>query len=192
MANSKNSRGRSLRLAVGLGVAAAAVWSPFSVDFALASGVKGSQGEARLQVRSLAQKKPDEGKESAWSKWTQPPGSSKKPETSGNVVEWVQSIFAGGEASQRLALPEASKLLLAVVPAMGVATLGDSMGLVGVADVFDLMDATELIREGEAATASILQNDDLIQLQMNLQDGSARLITLFQQVSAKVTSAPLR
>lgn len=104
---------------------------------------------------------------------------------------WIASLFgtnlagaaatAGERANYRLALPEASRLLTAVGPTVDGATMSSSAGLAGAADVIDLMDAQELIREGQAATAALMLNDGLVQLQLALQDGNERIITLFKQ-----------
>lgn len=103
------------------------------------------------------------------------------------ALAWVSGLFRGAVSARRLAMPEATRLLMAIGPIMGMAgTATEAPGLAGVADVVDVLDAQEIIREGQAATAALLQNEDLIELQLALNDGSERVITLFKQEPLQV------
>lgn len=103
------------------------------------------------------------------------------------ALAWVSGLFKGAVSTQRLAMPEATRLLMAIGPIMGMAGFAaEAPGLAGAADVVDVLDAQELIREGQAATAALLQNEDLIELQLALNDGSERVITLFKQEPLRV------
>jgi len=127
---------------------------------------------ARLPfIEGLAEKE-----EPAWSKKR----TVASPEA---TVSWVRGLMVAAE-ERRLALPEAFNLLVAVSPVMGVSGLAESAGLAGIADRLDLIDAQELIREGEARTAALLQSDGLIALQLALRNGSNRHIALFRHVTA--------
>jgi hypothetical protein len=103
------------------------------------------------------------------------------------ALAWVSGLFKGAVSTQRLAMPEATRLLMAIGPIMSMAgTAAEAPGLASVADVVDVLDAQEIIREGQAATAALLQNEDLIELQLALNDGTERVITLFKQEPLRV------
>lgn len=59
----------------------------------------------------------------------------------------------------------------------------DSVGVIWVADMLEVFDAQALIADGQAAAASVTQDEDLIQMQLSLQDGTQRIINLFMAKS---------
>eukprot|EP00425_Heterocapsa_triquetra_P026293 CAMPEP_0195108308 /NCGR_PEP_ID=MMETSP0448-20130528/84638_1 /TAXON_ID=66468 /ORGANISM="Heterocapsa triquestra, Strain CCMP 448" /LENGTH=182 /DNA_ID=CAMNT_0040144829 /DNA_START=39 /DNA_END=587 /DNA_ORIENTATION=+ len=100
------------------------------------------------------------------------------------VADWIGSLLPRSSAKskapvQQLAVQEAGKLLMAVGSAVGAAGLSaDVGGLTYVADTIDVLDAQALITEGQAAAASLWQDQGLINLKLALQDGTERIITL--------------
>eukprot|EP00439_Symbiodinium_sp_Y106_P070465 s2092_g12.t1 len=103
------------------------------------------------------------------------------------AAEWVNGLFEDGSSRQHLALQEAARLLMTIAPIVSLADQsGDSVaGLSSIADALDVLDAQELIREGQAAAASLQLDRDLIQLQLALDDGSEKVIDLFRQELGK-------
>eukprot|EP00440_Ansanella_granifera_P059110 gb/GFBE01064071.1/.p1 GENE.gb/GFBE01064071.1/~~gb/GFBE01064071.1/.p1 ORF type:complete len:182 (+),score=53.78 gb/GFBE01064071.1/:1-546(+) len=137
-----------------------------------------SRSGARSSRFSRALSRPEDSTSKLW----QEPARPVVPEA---ALDWVSGLFDGSAvSSQRLALPEATRLLMAIGPIMGMAAEADAAGLASVADVIEVLDAQELIREGQAATASLMQNNNLIELQLALEDGTERIITLFKQEPA--------
>mmetsp|Transcript_147 Transcript_147/g.222 ORF Transcript_147/g.222 Transcript_147/m.222 type:complete len:225 (+) Transcript_147:102-776(+) len=83
-------------------------------------------------------------------------------------------------AFYELAVEEAGKLLMTVAPIMGAVTLADSLGLIYVADLSDILEGQMLINSGKAASAALAQEGGRINLQLLLRDGSARMVELFR------------
>ncbi|CAJ1403918.1 unnamed protein product [Effrenium voratum] len=110
------------------------------------------------------------------SKARSPTATAAMPEA---TLDWVSCLFQDGRPKQRVALQEAARLLMTIGPIVSMA--GDYDGLSSIADAIDVLDAQELIREGQAAAASLQLDDDLIQLQLALEDGSEKVIDLFKQ-----------
>mmetsp|Transcript_45110 Transcript_45110/g.104521 ORF Transcript_45110/g.104521 Transcript_45110/m.104521 type:complete len:214 (-) Transcript_45110:106-747(-) len=127
---------------------------------------------------------------------TAPPGMgpvvmrSTSPGVSKQVEQWVRSLIdsmpkdalTSGRvgAFYELAVEEAGRVLMAVAPVMGAVTLADSLGLIYVADVADILDAQYLINSGQAATATLAQAGGRINLQLLMRDGSDFIIELFR------------
>lgn len=97
---------------------------------------------------------------------------------------WFEGLFGAmnaqpGAQSQELDLPAAGKLLVAMGSVVGGAMLADGAGLIYAADVLDVMDAQALLSEGVANGADVTMEDGLVNLQLALQDGTQKVITLF-------------
>lgn len=175
-------RARSLRLAaVGAGVLACCLAATTFFTATSRGTPLGRAGGSPVGLRAAGKPKPGAAGEEALppALWRDP-----LPSVPEAALQWVQGLFSSAPdaSSQRLALPEASRLLMAVGPIMGAATLVDSgVSFAGVADIIDILDAQELIREGEAALATLVQNDNFIELKLALEDGTDKIITLFKQ-----------
>lgn len=98
---------------------------------------------------------------------------------------WFESMFGAmkaeepGAQTQQLDLQAAGKLLVAMGSVVGGAMLADGAGLIYAADVLDVMDAQALLSEGLADGAEVNMDENLVNLQLALQDGTQKVITLF-------------
>mmetsp|Transcript_63071 Transcript_63071/g.162381 ORF Transcript_63071/g.162381 Transcript_63071/m.162381 type:complete len:181 (+) Transcript_63071:58-600(+) len=116
---------------------------------------------------------------------------STSPGVAKSDADWLRGLVtpfwdynANGTAAavieeRELQTQDATKLLVALGSIVGAASLADSAGLVYVADLLDIMDAQALISDGLAEAASLGQDENLINLQLALQDGTEKIITLF-------------
>ncbi|CAE8585804.1 unnamed protein product [Polarella glacialis] len=94
---------------------------------------------------------------------------------------WFLDSAGGRETGTQkdLKLTDATRVLMALGSVVASVGLADSLGIVYVADVFEVLDAQALITQGQAAAASIVQEGDLTQMQLLLRDGTERMIRLF-------------
>jgi len=115
---------------------------------------------------------------------------STSPGVSKQVEHWVRTLIDSMPkdalnsgrvgAFYELAVEEAGRLLMAVAPVMGAVTLADSLGLIYVADMSDILSAQSMINSGQAATATLAQAGGRINLQLLMRDGSDFMIELFR------------
>lgn len=108
-----------------------------------------------------------------------------------SVLARAREAFGGGQVSRDSAdrpgssttkfldLSTTSQMLLAVGSVVGAVSFADSLGLLYVADVVEVLDAQALISEGQAAAASVMESDNFIQLQLSLKDGTQHFVDLF-------------
>lgn len=110
----------------------------------------------------------------------EPAKKTQEPDWFTNLFGMTQESDSKSDASSiELALGDATKVLMAMGSVVGAASLADSAGLIYAADVLDVLDAQALISEGQAEAASVNMDDNLVNLQLALQDGSRRIVTLF-------------
>lgn len=91
--------------------------------------------------------------------------------------------FKGSGVQKDLDLSVASKVLMGLGSIVAAVSYADSVGVIWVADMLEVFDAQALIADGQAAAASVTQDEDLIQMQLSLQDGTQRIINLFMAKS---------
>jgi len=105
--------------------------------------------------------------------------------TQEDPAAWFDNIFGFAKAaeaevqSQPIGLQSVAQLLMAMGSVVGAAALADGAGLIYVADVLDVLDAQAILSEGQAVGAEVNLDENLVNLQLALQDGTKRIITLF-------------
>jgi len=171
-----------------MAISAASMCKPARRQPRLAALLLAAAAVAALAPSACAQVKPVAPKSAAHS--TKPgftPARRTPLVSRANELEspsWFEGLFGAmnaqpGAQSQELDLPAAGKLLVAMGSVVGGAMLADGAGLIYAADVLDVMDAQALLSEGVANGADVTMEDGLVNLQLALQDGTQKVITLF-------------
>mmetsp|Transcript_14792 Transcript_14792/g.44446 ORF Transcript_14792/g.44446 Transcript_14792/m.44446 type:complete len:187 (+) Transcript_14792:94-654(+) len=83
---------------------------------------------------------------------------------------------------------EAWRFLAAFAPMVAAATTGGAVvdgSMLGVVDVMDVLDAQRVISQGQATVAALAQNNDMVQMQLALMDGSEKVLNLFRVPAAR-------